>query len=75
MSKSDDAWDAVADVQSPEGAALRVLFGTAALRILSNSGVKEQGARDREVADAIVEYVADAYLYALRALSTQSGDS
>lgn len=75
MSKSDDAWDAVADVQSAEAAALRALFGTAAFRILSNAGVTEQSARDREVAEAIIVHVADAYLYALKALSTSPADS
>jgi len=65
--KLQAAWDAVADMQTPEAAALRSIFGTSHFRVLQNAGVKEQSARDREVADAIMEWLAGNYLYALNA--------
>jgi hypothetical protein len=68
MSKTiDDSWDAVADVQTPDAAALRSVFGTSSFRVLGNAGVKEQSARDREVCDAIIEWLAGNYMFAVRA--------
>ena len=69
--KTNKAWDLVADVDSAEAAALRSVFGTSSFRILGNAGVKEQSARDREIMDAVQEYIADNYLFAVEAHAQQ----
>lgn len=70
MSKSHNAWDACKDAQTAEGAALRSLFGSSPFKVLVNAHVKEQSTRDRDVCDAVIEHIADNYLFAVQAHKT-----
>ena len=77
MSKTiDDAWDALPPQEeigeftydpTPEAAALRSLFGSHAFRQLGNAGIDNLSGRDIDVATAIQDHIARAYLFAIEA--------